>query len=87
MILVGGVKLPAEVLAVSRGRSWSWKVGCLVIDHVIETLPDGRLKLEMPVKASNPLFAPVAVAYTPIVDRITARIIRLAETDPGPGVS
>lgn len=85
MILRGGVKLPAEVLAVSRGRSWSWQVGGLVIDHSIVILDDGRLKLEMPVRAASPLFAPVAAAYSPIVDRIAARIIRLAESDSRSG--
>ena len=81
MILVGGVKLPAEVLAVSRERAWSWRVGGLVIDHRIERLADGRLKLEMPVSPASPLFTPLAAAYSPIVDRIVARIIRLAESE------
>ena len=80
VVLVGGAKLPAEILSVEPGRSWTWRVGGLVLEHIVTTAPD-EVKLEMPVRATRPLWKPVAAAYQPVVNLIARRIVRLAERD------
>ena len=80
VIVAGGLKVPAEILEVEPGRSWSWKVGGVIVDHVVE--PDGHgSRLSMPVRSAGPAWAPVALAYAPIVDLFTSRIVAIAEAE------
>lgn len=85
VILAGGLRVPARILSVDPGRSWSWKVGGLVIDHLVEPTSDGA-SLAMPVRSEGRFWSPFALAYAPVVDSIAQRIARLAEQpDPGRG--
>ena len=79
VILRGGVKVPAEILEVVPGRSWSWRVGGIVVDHIVAPAPGGSL-LEMPVRSSGALWTPAALLYAPVVGLIARRIARVAET-------
>ena len=80
VILAGGLRLPARILEVDPGRSWSWQVGGLVVDHVVEKTAGGS-KLSMPVRPARGLWKPAALAYAPLVSLIGRRIVNLAESD------
>lgn len=82
MLVSGGAKLPAKILGVEPGRSWSWRVGGLIIDHIVEPAGKGS-RLSMPVRSAGPLWSPVAMAYAPVVDRIAKRIVEVAERGGG----
>mgnify|MGYP001229399839 CR=1 FL=1 len=81
VILTGGVKVAAEIVAVEPGRSWSWKVGSIIVEHRVEPTPQGS-RLSMPVRATRTAWSPLALAYAPVVDLFTGRIARLAERQP-----
>jgi hypothetical protein len=80
VILIGGVTLPAEVLEVNPGRSWSWRVGGIVVEHEINVL-GGGVELRMPVSATGTIWKPVAFVYSGIVVLIGHRIVTIAERD------
>lgn len=80
VILRGGIRLPAEVTAVDPGRSWSWKVGGIVVHHIVTPAPGGSL-LEMTVEASAKAWTPAAKLYAPVVGVIAGRTARAAEGD------
>jgi hypothetical protein len=80
VIVAGGLKVPAEILEVEPGRSWSWKVGGVIVDHVVEPDGDG-CRLSMPVRSSGSFWAPLALAYAPIVGLFTGRIVEVAEAE------
>ena len=80
VVLRGGIRLPAEVTGVDPGRSWSWKVGGIVVHHVVTATPNGS-RLAMPVESSGWAWSPAAKLYAPVVDLIARRIVRVAERD------
>lgn len=80
VLLRGGARLGAEITGVAPGRSWSWRVGGLEIDHLVEPTERGS-RLTFVVEPTRALWAPAAVAYTPIVGRVARRIARLAEVE------
>jgi len=78
--LVGGVKVPAEILEVVPGRSWTWQVGGIVVEHLVSPCAGGS-QLEMPVRATGAPWKPAALAYQPFVGLISRRIASIAERD------
>ncbi len=78
VILTGGLRVAAKIITVEPGRSWSWKVGGIIVDHEIEPTADG-CRLSMPVRAARTAWSPLALAYGPVVDLFTGRIARVAE--------
>ena len=82
VVLRGGIRLPAEILEVDPGKSWSWQVGGIVVNHVVEPAPGGS-RLSMPVEHRGPIWAPAALAYAPIVGLIARHIARVAEGESG----
>lgn len=83
VILRGGLRVPAEVTRVEPGHSWSWKVGGMVVDHIVETAGSGS-RLAMPVHAESAPWTPAAIAYAPVVNLIARRIVRVAERGEAP---
>lgn len=81
VILAGGIKVPAEIIAVKPGRSWSWKVGGIIVDHQVEATSQGS-RLSMPVEAARSAWSPLALVYAPVVDLFTSRIVKVAEREP-----
>ena len=57
VLLRGGVRIAAEILAVVPGRSWTWQVKGLRIRHEVEPTPRGA-RLTMTPEGSGPLWAP-----------------------------
>jgi len=63
---------------VEPGRSWSWRVGGIIVEHVVTSTPTGS-QLSMPVRAASIRWKPAALAYGPIVNLIARRIVTVAE--------
>jgi len=76
VILRGGVRIGAEILAVFPGRSWTWRVKALEVRHEVEATPRGA-RLTMTSRGSGPFWAPAALAYrlpTAMIARNVARV-------------
>ncbi len=80
VFLRGGIGLPAEVTEVDPGRSWSWKVGGIVVHHIVTPTANGS-HLAMPVEAAGRAWTPAARLYAPVVGLIASRIVRVAERE------
>ncbi len=75
--LFGVVPVPARVIDVAPRRSWSWRVGPVLMDHRVEPRPGGcRIAVEL--HASAPLEAALRVSYGPVVAVLVRRLARLA---------
>lgn len=76
VVLRGGVKIGAEILAVVPGESWTWQVKGLRIRHEVHPTPGG-CRLTMTPEGSGPFWAPVALGYrlpTALIARNIARV-------------
>ena len=82
VVLRGGVTVPAVVTEVVPGRSWSWRVGGIVVHHIV-TPTDSGCRIEMPVESSGGPWTAAAVLYAPFVGLIARRIARVAERQSG----
>lgn len=80
VLLRGGISVPAEVTEVTPGRSWSWKVGGIVVHHIVTPTATG-CRLEMPVESSGGPWSVAATLYAPFVRLIARRIVEVAERD------
>jgi uncharacterized protein YndB with AHSA1/START domain len=78
VVLRGGIRVPAEILEVSPGRSWSWQVGGIVVHHIVTPAPGGS-RLVMSVEPNGTLWTPAALAYAPVVNLIARRVAQAAE--------
>jgi hypothetical protein len=79
VILRGGVALPAEVTEVVPGRSWTWRVGGIVVDHVVIPVEGGGSALRMRVDSIGGPWSLAARLYAPVVGLIARHIVRVAE--------
>lgn len=82
VVLRGGIRVPAEVTEVTPGRSWSWKVGGIIVNHVVTPTAAG-CRLEMPVGSAGAPWVPAAILYEPFVGLIARRIASVAEHQSG----
>jgi uncharacterized protein YndB with AHSA1/START domain len=83
VVLRGGLRLPAEVLDVFPGESWSWRVGGLVVRHAVRPRPGGRSRLEHSVGGTALPWSAAALAYAPLVGLIALNIARVAGREAG----
>jgi Polyketide cyclase / dehydrase and lipid transport len=78
VVLRGGGRIGAEILAVVPGRSWTWQVKGLRIRHEIDPTPRGT-RLTMTTEGDGPFWTPLAFAYrlpTALITRNVARVAR-----------
>ncbi len=73
--LLGVVPVPARIDAVDPGRSWTWTVGPVRLEHFVDAVGEHSV-VSMTVDAP----APLAVSYAPVVALFTHRLARVAET-------
>ena len=71
--LLGVVPVPARITEVQAGRSWAWQVGPAWMNHRVEPGPDGCL-VAVDISAPGPLEAPLRAFYSPLVERLLARL-------------
>jgi hypothetical protein len=48
--LCGVAPLPVQVIWVDRGHSWSWRVGPVEFDHVVEPRDEGRCRVALVIR-------------------------------------
>ena len=78
VLLPGGVRLDAEILEVTPGRSWTWQVGGLRVRHEVEPTPSGTRLLDRPL-GRRPALGPAALIYrlpTTLIERNVARVAK-----------
>ncbi|MCE5290609.1 MAG: SRPBCC family protein [Nocardiaceae bacterium] len=78
--LIGIVPVPAVVSAKTPGRSWTWRVGPMTLDHAVEPTARGS-RITMTMSAPGPLETVLAATYGPIVQFLVRRLARIAERD------
>jgi hypothetical protein len=76
--LLGAVPVPARITRVDAGRLWTWRVGPVELDHVVEPRPDGCTVVTT-MRAAAPLEALLRVTYAPVVRLLMGNLARVAE--------
>ena len=71
--LLGVFPVPARITEVSDGRSWAWQVGPAWMNHRVEPGAGGCL-VAVDISAPAPLEAPLRAFYSPLVERLLARL-------------
>lgn len=82
-LVAGLVPVPGRVIAKRRGRSWTWQVGPLRVDHAVAPAPGRGCRVVMELSAPWPLERALAVSYGPVVALVVRRLARVAEHDAG----
>lgn len=71
--LMGVVPVPARITEVDPGRSWTWHVGPLALDHAVEARSGG---CRVVTTLRGP--APIVLAYGPVVALMMRRLASVA---------
>ena len=71
--------LPAEIVAVDPGRSWSWKVATVTMDHVVTPAPDGGCEISLQMRAAPALELVLRAGYAPVATVMLRRLAELRE--------
>jgi len=77
--LLGAVPVPAVVTAKDPGRSWSWRVGPVLLVHRVTPLRSG-CEVAVEITAPGPLETVLGVSYGPLVTLLVRRLARVAES-------
>ena len=73
VLLLGVVPVPARVTAKEPGRSWTWRVGPVELEHRVEPLGTGST---VAIELRAPL--PISLAYGPLVGLLVKNLSRVA---------
>jgi hypothetical protein len=63
VVWLGLAPIPVKVTWVDEGRSWSWKVGPLEMDHIVEPREDGGCRVALTVRGPGLLEDVSAAIY------------------------
>jgi hypothetical protein len=86
VVLRGGVRMPARVVAVVPGRSWTWEAAGLRIAHTVTPRGEGS-RIRHDVASVRAWWSAAAFAYLPVVALIARNLARVAERQAGGGRS
>jgi hypothetical protein len=76
--LLGGiVPVPGIVVGKRPGRSWTWQVGLVRVEHSVEPR-DGGSRVAVELSAPGPLERLLAVSYGPVVALLVRRLAAIA---------
>jgi hypothetical protein len=78
-MLGGLLPLPAAVTDKRTGRSWTWRVGLIRVEHRLRREPEGGCEIEMRLSAPQPIEAALAVSYGPLMGLLVKRLAFKAE--------
>ena len=79
--LLGVVPVPAKVVSVQEGRSWTWRVGPVDMEHRVEPDTDGPgCTVAVTMQAPAPIEAALRVSYGPAVGLLVRNLARIART-------
>jgi hypothetical protein len=77
VLLLGALPVPVRVVAKRPGRSWSWQVGPVEIDHRIEPRAGG-CSVIVELHAPAVIAMPLRVTYGPLVAVLARNLARVA---------
>jgi len=75
--LLGAVPVPAVIVLVDPGRAWTWRVGPVTFDHLVEPRTGG-CTVATTIRAVAPLEAALSVTYGPVVALLMRNLARVA---------
>lgn len=75
--LFGILLVPAKVTAKEPGRSWTWRVGPMVLVHAVHPTPVG-CRVSVTLEAPAPLEAVLAATYGPVIEMMVRNLARVA---------
>jgi Polyketide cyclase / dehydrase and lipid transport len=81
-LLLGVVPVPARITRKSPGRSWSWRVGGVVLNHRVEPRAGG-CTIAIDLQAAPPLEALLRLSYGPVVALLVKNLARVAASGSG----
>ena len=76
--LLGVVPVPATITAKDPGRSWTWRVGPVEMEHRVEPLPGRGARVVTELRAPAPLEGALRVTYGPVVALLMRNLARQA---------
>ena len=76
--LLGALPVPATILAVDRGRSWTWRVGPVTLVHRVRPSRRGGALVAVDLVAPGPVEAALALTYGPVVGLLVRNLARVA---------
>jgi hypothetical protein len=74
--LLSVIPVPAKITAKS-GRSWTWRVGPVQLEHRVVPAPGGSL-VTIELRAPGPLEGALAATYGPVIQLMLNRLARVA---------
>jgi hypothetical protein len=80
--LLGVVPVPARIVDVVPNRSWSWRVGGVLMDHRVTPRVGGGCVIGVDLAARAPLEAVLGASYGPVVAALVVRLARVASSRP-----
>lgn len=86
--LLGVVPIPAKVTAISQGRSWTWSVGIMELDHRVEPDGEGGSIVGVDLRSSPAMEAVLKLTYGPWCGLLVKNLARVAaqkRLSPGSG--
>jgi hypothetical protein len=86
--LLGAVPVPAQIVHKRDGRSWTWRVGPVVMVHAVTPKGgDGGCRVSVTITAPWPLETVLTTTYGPLVKLLVERLARVAATSSSTGTS
>jgi hypothetical protein len=76
--LLGALPVPARILAVDRGRAWTWRVGPVTLVHRVHPRRQGGAIVAVDLIAPHPVEALLAATYGPVVQLLVRNLARIA---------
>lgn len=83
--LLGVVPVPARIVDKRAGRSWTWRVGPMVLEHAVDPRPGGGCQVSVTLRAPGPLEPVLAATYGPVVALMVANLARVAASRSSSG--
>jgi hypothetical protein len=81
VLLLGALPVPARITGKRRGRSWSWQVGPVEIEHRVEPRAGGSSAI-VELRAPAAVALPLRVTYGPLVAALVRNLARVAASTP-----
>jgi hypothetical protein len=75
--LVGGVPVPARIVAKEPGRSWEWQVGPIAMTHSVTPEADGS-RVSIGIEAPMVVEAVLRMSYGPLITPLLRNLARVA---------
>lgn len=81
--LLGAIPVPARIVDVVPHRSWSWRVGPVLMVHGVTPRPGGGCVIAIDLHARPPLEAVLRASYGPVVGALVTRLARISTRPTG----